>query len=61
MTQEKMTKNTLVMCDASIKQHDAATLDTPTKDMTRAHLLRVLETSNPRCIEGSPQLKLQLT
>ena len=25
------------------------------------HLLRVLETSNTRCTEGSPQLKLQLT
>ena len=25
------------------------------------HLLRVLEACNPRCTEGSPQLKLQLT
>ena len=28
---------------------------------TGVHLLRVLKTSNPRCTEGSLQLKLQLT
>ena len=30
-------------------------------DISGVHLLRVLETSNPRCTEGSLQLKLQLT